>query len=185
MVTNADTADSPNQPNASSTRLDARISCPMLRCSSRISARVFAMTGMALTAMATPRKQANVPRLPALPISNEGSSNPAPTPSTSGTTSPTSPTRSTVRVCRVISPKSTCTPLSPTSSSTPIWPIPSMRCDCAGSTGSSQPCIADATCPSNDGPSRIPAHSSPATAGSPAIVARLPSSSAAPSRTAI
>ena len=67
-----ETMASNSQPTASSMEAAARVSCPTSRCSRFMSARVLAMTGIALTPNATPRNNANVGRLAPLPSNATG-----------------------------------------------------------------------------------------------------------------
>ena len=96
LVAMADTSASRSQPTASSTMPAVRVSWPMSRCSSFMSASVLAMTGMALTDIATPTKNAKVTRSPPSATSAAGASRPAEIPSASGRTSPKALIRSAV-----------------------------------------------------------------------------------------
>lgn len=84
----ADTTDSSIQPVTSSTTPTAMVSWAMSRCSSRMSYSILAITGKALTHMATPMKKANRARSRSADSRAAGATKPAAQPSPRGISRP-------------------------------------------------------------------------------------------------
>ena len=182
VVAAAEMTERSNQPTASSIMPAVRISWPMLRCSRRMSDNVLAITGIAETHIATPRNSAKTPR-PCPATSAWGSTKPSAIPIPSGRSRPERLTRAAVRPRWRIRRVSICVPVMPTSNSTPSWPTASTRWICSGAEGGNNHCeAAGKRLPSNEGPTRTPASSSPTTAGRPSRWASLPSRKANPSK---
>lgn len=177
----AESTDSMSQPNTSSMTPAVRVSCPISWCSSFMSISVLAITGTALTDIATPRNRGSRLRSP-VPESHAGNSIPVAAPRANGITSPKPLIRATVALRARIRPRSSWVPVIPTSSSTPSWPTASSRWNCPARAGNSQEDSAGTSGARTEGPSRIPAASSPTSAGRRSRAASRPSTSAASNR---
>ncbi len=181
VVAMAETTESRIQPTMSSIIAALSVSWPTSRWMSLSSIRVLAMTGIALTPMATPMNSPNVLRSVPPGTSAAGTRRPVHTPRPSGTTSPATLIRAEVPPRRRTSFRSMLSPVRPTSRMTPICPTASSRWNRSADCGSSQLLKSGATCASTDGPSSSPAHSSPTMAGIPRRSASLPSRKASES----